>query len=239
MFGLAVFAMALCQDHAFADKWPRPEQSAYQSDNERFVFVAVPSNLELRIPDLRLDETGTEAFSRMDNAAPRGLLCELKNGSLCTVRWQVELPHSAVPVHAIVSDTGNWVVMFDQWGNQGYENAVVVLDSLGAVANRYELEDFITEEEILRVRTSASSRIWSGYYYWHTFSDDETELVLQVQMHELKVPTVPPSPPKPPNWYNPDVLGPLRFFERRLLLPSYQGLRKGPAKPLVDGEERE
>jgi len=78
-------------------------------------------------------------------------------------KWTATLSNSVAPVSALVSDSGRYVVTFDNWHQVGYGNDVVAVydGSNGKPLLKYRLEDLLNNEELCQVKCSVSSRWWA------------------------------------------------------------------------------
>ncbi len=72
--------------------------------------------------------------------------------------WKGPLANREAPYEAILSGDG-WLVTLDEWGNLGYDNAVVIYDPKGKLVKSLQLDDLLPEDVRDRDR-SVSSRYW-------------------------------------------------------------------------------
>ena len=79
------------------------------------------------------------------------------------VLWAQPLSNAVAPVEALVSDTGRYVVTFDNWHSLGYgPNVVVIYGAEGQLLRSFSLEDLLSEAELRLVFRTVSSRWWPG-----------------------------------------------------------------------------
>ena len=92
-----------------------------------------------------------------------GTLYERKFLVWYTPKWTAPLSNRVAPVSALVSDSGRYVVTFDNWHQVGYgDDVVAVYDgSNGTLLWKYRLEDLLSNEELCQIRCSVSSRWWA------------------------------------------------------------------------------
>lgn len=77
--------------------------------------------------------------------------------------WRKPLVNKVSPRSALVSAADGGFVTFDDWGNAGYgENVVVVYSGNGDVVKKFALRDFMTEAEIEKVPHTIGSIHWGG-----------------------------------------------------------------------------
>ncbi len=137
---------ALFAASAAADSWLATTEQDYYSANEAYYLRVVPGD---------------------GSAHARGTLYEAarREGDDVEV-WSRELLNPAAPHKVLVADSGEYVVTFDEWGRVGYgPNVVVIYGAEGDVVKNFALEDLLTEEEIVDVPHSVSSRWWGGEHY--------------------------------------------------------------------------
>jgi len=73
--------------------------------------------------------------------------------------WNVRLVN--VPVRALVSDDGKYVVTLDTWGGAGFDHSLVVYGAKGKVVADFKLEELLTQGEIEKhTLHTESSRRW-------------------------------------------------------------------------------
>lgn len=131
---------------AFADRWTSPSVANYYSPNHTFRLRITPADLGL------------------GRGASTATLSERKFLFWYAERWTAPLSNRVAPVSALISDSGKYVVTFDNWHHVGYgDDVVVVYDgSNGRLLWKYRLEDILSPEEVCRVRCSVSSRWWAS-----------------------------------------------------------------------------
>jgi hypothetical protein len=118
-------------------------------------------------PQIFASSTGTYGFKTQPPNPPVAPLQGRSQGTLFalsldgneTVTWAGELVN--IPVRAIVSDDGKYVVTFDTWFRSGYEHCLVIYAEQGRVVADFNLEALLSRDEIAnKVTHTFSSRNW-------------------------------------------------------------------------------
>jgi hypothetical protein len=77
--------------------------------------------------------------------------------------WEGELANALAPVSVLVSDSGKYVVTFDDWHAVGRgRNVVVIYGPKGKLVRKLALEDFLSPRQIGRLPISVSSTWWGS-----------------------------------------------------------------------------
>ncbi len=153
---LIVMVMLLASGSALADRWALPKISKFFSPNKQYKLILKPNPTS----------NWSKVFSNDDNTKEEyfsdGELLELIIGPAYLHKWKVRLVNSYSPVSAIISNTGKYVVTFDNWHHVGYgDNVVVIYGAQGKLLFKYALEDILTDKEIKNsVPHTVSSRWW-------------------------------------------------------------------------------
>jgi len=125
---------------AWADRWVSPTPQAFKSANGQHVFRTEPGKKFLG------PASGALKTKRDTEAAEFEV-------------WQAKLVN--LPHQAFVSEDGT-VVTVDTYANLGYKHSLVVYDAKGKAIADYELEQLLTEDEIMRhVLLTEGSRRWA------------------------------------------------------------------------------
>jgi hypothetical protein len=137
--GLVVASAAI----ATADTWIAPRPQIFAASTGTYGFKTLPPNPP--VPPLR--------------GRGQGILFALAQDGNETVVWTTELVN--IPVQALVSDDGKYVVTLDTWFRGGYEHCLVIYGEQGQVLADFNLEALLTRDEIAnKVQQSFSSRNW-------------------------------------------------------------------------------
>lgn len=166
---------------ALADSWSPPETKEYLSSNKRYKFRVIPRSISGPLEYFHDKTKGKEPAGAADPKNPdfcTGELYEIK-GKESTLRWKVKLVNDVSPVDAIVSDSGKYVVTFDNWHSMGYgDDVIVVYGEKGKLLYKYRLEDILSYSDIRDFVTSSVSSRW-----WHEgghYIDEEKELLVLI-----------------------------------------------------------
>lgn len=118
-----------------------PEKEVYYSSDKKLAFEVIPRDNDKNIPC-------------------QGTLFKHING-IRVVVWHRVLPNPIAPAYAIVSDTGKYVITFNDWDRHGYEHSIVVFGNDSKLLYQFSLEDILTEEEFSKVKID-----YLGQRYW-------------------------------------------------------------------------
>jgi hypothetical protein len=92
--------------------------------------------------------------------------------------WECELSNDVAPVSALVSDSGKYVVTFDDWHRVGRgENVVVIYGPRGRRIGRHSLETLLSPGQRRRLAMSVSSTWWG---HGHYLDEKNAQVVLRV-----------------------------------------------------------
>lgn len=153
---------------ANGDQWSLPEPRKYFSPNKTYCLEVIPKKLEsqLKYFEDKVNNRENPGAAKGHESGPKGILYRAnKGGSYRRIR-SFPLVNEVSPVDAIVSNTGNYFVTFDNWHSAGYgADAVVIYRSDGSLVRRLALEDFLTENDIDTLPTTISSRWWGRDHY--------------------------------------------------------------------------
>lgn len=112
-------------------------------------------------------------------------LFQRKNGKE-KARWTVHL--EAAPRHALISESGKWVAVFDVPApKDGSRPAVRLFDETGVLAKSFALADLLSAEEIAQLPQTDGNVYWAGVMRGptHRFEEDSGALVLGIAGGEL------------------------------------------------------
>jgi hypothetical protein len=143
---LIVAAVVLVSSFAVADDWPRAHPRGWHGRGFENVVEVFPAKSRNNQSDRPLAYFYTMGYPGIDWKADAKLV------------WSGPLVNREAPYEAIVSMDG-WLVTFDEWGNLGYDNAVVIYDPRGKLVKSWKLDDLLPEDVRDRDR-SISSRYW-------------------------------------------------------------------------------
>lgn len=99
-------------------------------------------------------------------------------GNTYELVWRKPLVNQISPGSALVSDVDGSFVTFDDWGNSGHgDNVVVIYSGSGDMVKRFSLSDLMTEEQIEKLPGSIGSIYWGGN---HILINSDGTLLLRV-----------------------------------------------------------
>ncbi|HEY0461586.1 MAG TPA: energy transducer TonB [Pyrinomonadaceae bacterium] len=160
-----------------ADQWLLPEKTKYCSENKKYCIKVEPKKLESQLSYFqdKVDEKENAGADRRvkDNYCKGTFYAKGKK------LWKIPLVNEVAPVSALVSDNGDYVVLFDNWHNVGYgDDAVTIYDGAsGRLIKKLGLTDFLTESDFSELPRSTSSIQWHGI---HQIDYEKNRLILKV-----------------------------------------------------------
>jgi len=167
-------ASLLAPTVAFADSWAPPTERTDLSADGTVRFTVTPRAID-DILDYFQDQIDRRP---LNGSEPHGLLARSGSDGDWTTIWEANLVNDVAPTSALVTNSADYVVTFDNWHSVGYgDDVVVIYNSMGEVVRSFGLTDFLSEDHLLSIPRSASSIWWGGD---HHFSADETRLVLKI-----------------------------------------------------------
>jgi hypothetical protein len=156
---LLTAALALVAGPARADSWVAPQRTTYYSANRAMRLIVTP-----HVPsDRNLRPYVTEPLgpSAPDSAA--AALQHLGAGGRWRTEWQGQLRNEVMPVNAMVADSGDYFVTFDDWGGTGWgPNVVVIYRADGSTVRAYQLDEIVPAYMVDAFAGSVSSLWWQG-----------------------------------------------------------------------------
>jgi hypothetical protein len=168
-----------CGLMVFADSWPLPTPQKYYSENKRYYIEVIPRVLE---SDLKYFE---DKVAKKEPAGSKpgvkdnyckGIFYKQEEGGKYLKVWGIRLSNDVAPTVALVSDSGEYVVTFDNWHSVGFgDNVVVIYGQGGRIIKKMGLSDIVPPNA--RLPRSASSIWWGGKHY---IDEQKLQLVLKV-----------------------------------------------------------
>jgi hypothetical protein len=150
---------------AWTDSWALPEKTKYFSENKKFRFTVTPGPVGRREPGepetcigtLEVKENGKNKYNTV---------------------WEKTLSNEVAPVSALVTNSGNYVITFDNWHELGYgDNVIVIYNQKGETIRQLGLNSFLSNKEIKKLPHTVSSIWWGGA---HHFDQNEEFVVLEI-----------------------------------------------------------
>jgi len=137
-----------------ADKWLPPKPATFESRRATYrltIFPAPPSR---------------GADTRKSAATPgcEAVLERLKaDGRRYEQLWRKSLINDVSPVSALVSEVDGSFVTFDNWGQKGIgDDVIVIYSGEGILRKKFSLTDLMSDEDFKRLPSSVSSVHWDG-----------------------------------------------------------------------------
>jgi hypothetical protein len=165
---------------AHADSWALPKIETYVSTNDRFRLVVQPRDLRSQLSYFEDMVNEVEpAGQRRGGASEARARLERNDGQgNWSPVWEAALVNDVAPVSALVSDTGHFVVTFDNWHSVGHgDDVVVIYDREGGLVRSLALTDIVPESYVTALPHTVSSLYWAGE---HRITDDRLTLQILV-----------------------------------------------------------
>lgn len=196
---LALLIVGTCA-LVYADSWALPKKEKYFAPNKQYYLEVTPKKLESQLKYFEDKVQGRSNAGALktatDNRAKGAFYARRADGGYAK-KAEFPLLNEVSPVTALVSNSGNYVVTFDNWHTVGYgDDVVVIYHSDGTLVKKFGLEDLLTEGDIETLPHSVSSIWWGGEHY---IDDATSTLILKVvangknygnedaKYHELKI----------------------------------------------------
>lgn len=206
---------------AHADSWRLPKKEKYYSPNKKYYLEVTPKKLESQLKYFEDKVEGREnagALKEVKDNRAKGAFYVRRAVVGYSKKRAFPLLNGVSPVSALVSNTGDYFVTFDNWHSVGYgDNVVVIYRSNGDLIKKFGLEDLLTEGDIETLPHSTSSINWDGEHY---IDEGHGLLVLRIvsnrkspwetgaKFHELKIDLATGRPLEPKR----DLFPQLRVF---------------------------
>ena len=128
---LAVGVALILSSVVRADKWPAPRPKLFANGDYGFKSL----------PDKAISKSGEVIYG-----IGEGVFFTLDEDGKDKVIWRAKLVN--IPVRAIITQFGKYVITLDTWGHPGYEHCLVIYGEKGKVIADFKLEDLLTAKEI-------------------------------------------------------------------------------------------
>lgn len=165
----------------YADSWALPTEKTICSANKKYCLKITPKKLTSQLDyfsDKVDGKTDAGGDKKQEKNFCKGEFSARNDKGKMKTLWTIPLVNEVSPVDALVSDSGDYVVTFDNWHGVGYgDDAVVIYRATdGGLVKKLALTDFLTESDFNELSRSVSSIWWWGGK--HTIADGK--LVLKV-----------------------------------------------------------
>lgn len=176
---LSAFVVLACGLSVFADSWALPEPEKYYSESKQYYIEVVPRQLESQLKYFQDKVANKEPAGSKpgvkDNYC-KGIFYKRNATGGYEKVWENRLSNDVAPVKALVSNSGEYLVTFDNWHKIGDgDDVVVVYGPGGKMISKMGLADFISPNTPLP--RSVSSIYWGGKHYI-----DEKNLLLVLKV---------------------------------------------------------
>lgn len=158
-------AVAFWPGPSCADSWRLPSKATYESCNHVFRLTVLPRQLEAQLQYFEDKVEGVEPSGQDAGglSQARGVLERRTGEGEWSPVWDGPLVNDVSPVSALVSDSGDHVVTFDNWHSMGFgDNVVVIYGREGRLVRSLALTDILPEAYVQALPRSVSSLWWSG-----------------------------------------------------------------------------
>jgi hypothetical protein len=176
---LVTVAALTCGFTVFADSWPLPETQKYYSENKRYYIEVIPRVLESQLKYFedkvaKKEPAGSKPGVK-DNYCRGIFYKQIKDGTYERL-WESRLSNDVAPTAALVSESGEYVVTFNNWHSVGFgDNVVVIYGQGGKLVKKMALSDIVAPTA--KFPRSASSIWWGGDHY---IDEKNFHLVLKI-----------------------------------------------------------
>jgi TonB family protein len=178
---LAAAGLALAVPRSFADEWALPQHQRFCSVNRVYCLDIDPRRLTNQLEFFGDKVEGKPNAGGAPGLAenwPKATLSRRQQPSHYQELSRFRLVNDVSPQSAIISDSGRYIVTFDNWFAIGFgEDVVVIYRQDGSLVRKLGLSDFLTEDFIRGLGQSTSMIAWSGS---HHIDEIRGLLVLQV-----------------------------------------------------------
>lgn len=153
---------------AFGDTWKLPGKERYCSANKRYCVDVTPRKLESQLKyfqDKVDNKADAGAAKGVKDNHPSGTFY-VKSGGGYSRKATFPLVNEVSPVTALISDSGEYFITFDNWHSVGYgDDVVAIYRTTGTLIKKFGLEELLTEGDIESFPRSVSSMNWGGDHY--------------------------------------------------------------------------
>ena len=167
-----------------ADSWALPEQQVYLSADKTVRLTVTPRDLNSPLDYFQDKVKGSELAGQRKggNAQARGRLERKDAAGAWIVVWEKPLVNEVSPVGAVVSNSGRYIVTFDNWHSVGYgDDAVVIYNSEGSLIRALSLTQILPENYVSALPRTTSSIHWGRN---HSIIENAQQLNLKIVVPE-------------------------------------------------------
>jgi hypothetical protein len=168
------------QTPALADQWVPARTKTYYSNDHRVRFTVIPRSIQSPLAYFQDKVEKRNQAGQKPGGSPfaRGILERKDRGGRWIAVWDKHLGNDVSPVSALVTNSGRYVVTFDNWGSMGWGNDVVVIYGPdGSVVRSLSVHDILPNYYVMALPRSVSSIWWSGK---HRVADPNDVVMLKI-----------------------------------------------------------
>jgi hypothetical protein len=150
---LFIVIFTLINNNIFADQSPLPTVKEYKSKNGQYKFTVKPRVLSGQLQYFVDAVDGIKNPGQLEGERDKCIgVLEKKTEKSYAKIWEAALDNDVSPASALVSDSGNYVVTFDNWHRTGLgDNIIVIYNKVGKLIIKYGLNDIISLTERIRM----------------------------------------------------------------------------------------
>lgn len=177
-----LIALLLFASQAASDSWLPPQRADFFSADGIFSFTILPREIDNSLSYFEDLAAGADPRNagQLKEGLPycAGILWKKSRDGSYVRLWSRPLVNGVSPASAIVSNSGDYVVTFDNWHAMGYgKDTIVIYGPGGKLVRELALNNLMPEAAVKALPHSVSS-IWWGH--GHHFDADEKVLVLRI-----------------------------------------------------------
>lgn len=166
---LLFLAMLYAGSPALADSWPPPSKQLYLSADK---------TVRLTVEPCKPGRKDSYDCADGDQSHATGILQQKRKSGGWTEIWRKTLANKVAPTSALVTNSGQFIVTFDNWYGTGFgKNVVAIYNAEGLLIRSFALSDIVPQNYIDAMPHSISSINWSGE---HKFTSVQDQLILQI-----------------------------------------------------------
>ena len=194
---IIIFSLLSISVSANCDTWLEPTIKRYYSSDSTYFVDIIPRKVPAKYYRwINATEKRKKRFHPSDTLiTPCHAIMYKNTPDGIEQIWEQKLINRICPVTAIVSESGEYLVTFDNWYSMGYGvDVMVVYNSRGELLKRHMLED-ISPFPINTYSITISSLWWrcgqefiNNYEISICFQDENDEIIKKIyNLHELKI----------------------------------------------------
>lgn len=157
---------------------PTVEETLEPSEKNAVNKIA-PSSIDPSIESLPESISGNHGSSEDSQGPSSGSLYRIGENGAEEMVWQRQLVNPAMPLRAIISSSGEFVVTFDEYGGADLNGFILaVYGNKGRFLRKFKLSDILSNQEINTLPISTTSIHWFGSARFEQKGDDEVLVLI-------------------------------------------------------------